>query len=549
MRLNLAPERNAATVASNENASSVRKLRQGVATAFPDATSAAVTMLNAGGNAVDAAVAAAWALSVCEPSGSGLGGHTTALVRRADGTISIIEGASRVPMAATRTTVPRREQHKGRKAATAPSTPAVLGALSSGFGRFDLPRVIAPAIALAKDGFEWTALQRREARWCWNELSESGAYSILARKCGRLRRAGARMRQPLLARTLRRLASRGIEDFYHGRIASEIVRDMAENGGLIAAEDLAVAGIPLHRQPVSVDYGGCRLFTTAPPAGGVTLLQALKLAEALDESARSEAPQRSICTVLDAVYGAFAFRERWPLRPDEFSKSVRDWMLSDQLIAEMAEKLSAAGPRPALETCAEPSGETTHLCTADAEGNVVMLTQSIQSLFGAKVAHPELGFFYNNYLTTCVRHSGPNELAPGGIPRSNICPTLALDENNRPRLAIGAAGSRRIVSSVLQVIRRVLKDGQALQAAVDAPRGHALLNSSVWVERPALDDATGSSLEARYARVVGRNPHDYKMGCVQALAWDRDEVASAAADPRRDGRAWTALIDARGEEA
>ena len=513
--------------------------RQGVATAFPDATDAASRVLAAGGNAADAAAAAGWALAVCEPSGSGIGGHATALIRTADGRMAVLEGKARAPSAATMCSVSRAEQHKGRKAAVVPSMPAVLAELSTRFGRLDSASAITPAIALAEYGFEWTRLQRREARWCWKHLSDTGAQAILAGRRGRPLKAGDRLRQPLLARTLARMARHGVADFYRGGIAREILRDMAENDGLMTAEDLKAASNPALREPVSIGYRGHTLFTTPPPAGGVTLLQGLKLVDRLQDRYGAGSRAAELSALLDAVYSAFVFRERWPLEPFEFTPSVRDWMLGDDVVAEMAERLKPDERREPVERGPEPPGDTTHLCVADADGNIVALTQSIQSLYGAKVAHPTLGFFYNNYLTTCLRQARPNGLAPTCVPRSNICPTLAVDARNRPRLALGAAGSRRIVSAVLQVMRRVLDQGSSVQAAVDAPRGHALLNGKVWVERPALDAELLELLERRYDRVVCRSPQDYKMGCVQALAWDDDGVVSAAADPRRDGFAWT----------
>jgi gamma-glutamyltranspeptidase / glutathione hydrolase len=121
------------------------------------------------------------------------------------------------------------------------------------------------------------------------------------------------------------------------------------------------------------------------------------------------------------------------------------------------------------------------------------------------------------------------------MPRSNVCPTIALDENGCPKLAIGAAGSRRIVSATLQVIRRVLGNGEDLQAALSAPRAHALLNGKAWVERSGLTGALQSRLDGRFRQVIARKQHDYKMGCVQAISWDDEHSASAAADPRRDG--------------
>ncbi len=507
-----------------------------VATAFPAATDIAVAILNAGGNAMDAAAAAAWALSVCEPSGSGLGGQTTALIRTRDGRMLVLDGHSRAPRRANRRTISAVAQDAGRRATTVPSTPIVLQALSDQFGKLPVSAAIEPAVALAETGSALTRLQRREIKWCWKALKASGSSELFLDPKGRLLKSGMTLRQPRLAATLRRLQLQGVDDFYRGALAQDIASDMSEHGGLIDMEDLAAAEAPPVRDPVEVGFAGYRVLSTPPTSGGVTLLQALKLSERLiAKNRRGDPTAHELEAVLDAVYAAFAFRERWPLAADEFTPSIQDWMLGDGLIDDLVGTLRTQARRPAIERGAEAAGETTHLCVADAAGNVVALTQSIQSLYGAKVAHPSLGFFYNNYLTTCVRYRHPNRLAAGCIPRSNVSPAIILDKDGSPRLAVGAAGSRRIVSATLQVIRRVLAGGEILSDAIAAPRGHALLNGKAWVEEPSLSKALRASLAGRYRQVIARKTHDYKMGCVQAISWDGDGKISAAADPRRDG--------------
>ncbi len=507
-----------------------------VATAFPAATEIAADVLCAGGNAADAAAAAAWALCACEPSGSGLGGQTTALILTRDGQARVLDGHSRAPARASLRTISAAGQRTGRTATTIPSTPMVLQALSEGFGTLSTSAAIEPAAALADRGHEFTRLQRREVKWCWNVLRASGAKDIFLGRNGRLLKSGKALRQPRLSATLQRLIQHGVGDFYNGALSREIVADMSDHGGLIDTADLAAVAAPPVRDPVETRFAGHRILSTPPTSGGVTLLQALKLSEALAAELRpSGAAGWEVDVVLDAVYAAFAFRKRWPLAPEEFTSSVQNWMLGDALTDDLARELSAQKRRRAIERGDEAAGETTHLCVADADGNVVALTQSIQSLFGAKVAHPSLGFFYNNYLTTCVRHRHPNRLAGGCTPRSNVCPTIALDGNGHPKLAIGAAGSRRIVSATLQVIRRVLCNGEDLSAALSAPRAHALLNGRAWIEGPDLTEALQARLGGRYRQVIARRPHDYKMGCVQAISWDDEGRACAAADPRRDG--------------
>jgi gamma-glutamyltranspeptidase/glutathione hydrolase len=202
------------------------------------------------------------------------------------------------------------------------------------------------------------------------------------------------------------------------------------------------------------------------------LLQALKVIERLAPDGFEKSSDAWYETMADVVYAVFGFRERWPIHAVDFTPSVRRWLLGDELAGELANGIRCTSLHEPLETGDEPPGDTTHLSVADTQGNVVALTQSVQSLFGSKVAHPKLGFFYNNYLVTCPRYRHPSQLAGGCTPRSNVTPTLVMARDSagsktggdispapRPVLAIGAAGSRRIISATLQVLSGILDGG------------------------------------------------------------------------------------------
>lgn len=482
-----------------------QRTRQGaVATAFPDATRAAGSVLAAGGNAVDAAVAAAWALSVCEPAGSGLGGQTTMIVAWPGARALIIDGHSHAPAAASRETISVRQQRNGRRAATVPSTVATLAHAHRRFGSIPWAGTLEAAVAIADDGFRVTALQRRQIGWIASGLRAWAKPSPWlpdnAPPC-----AGALLRQPALAATLRRIAREGPEDFYTGEIGRAIADDMARHGGLITADDLASLSLPIERTPIALGWRRHRIVTAPAPGGGPTLLRALEAFDAQPAAADRNAWYEAIAS---AVFDAFAERE------------------SDAAVC------GAGRPRTAGT---EPPGETTHLVVMDGEGMVVSLTQSIQSVFGAKVMHPTLGFFYNNYLRTCPRADHPNALGARCRPRSNATPTVVFDDAGHPVLALGAAGSRRIISSILQVIARVLDEGASVDAAIRAARLHPLVDGDVWVEAPALTPALAARLERRFSRIRTKRALDYTMGAVQALRVSADGRVSAAADPRRDG--------------
>lgn len=510
------------------------------ATAFPEATEAALEILRAGGNAVDAAVAAAWTLSVCEPSASGLGGQTTLLVYHANGTVRIIDGHSHAPAAVSPNSVSRRQQRVGHRACTIPSTPATLAYAQRKYGVLLPARALDPAIRTAEDGFGITQLQRRQIRWVVGDLRKHGATADLLLLNGEPPPVGHIFRQPRLAGTLRRLATQGVEDFYHGNMAHAIAEDMRRHGGLISTNDLSAFALPVEREPLWVSYRGLRAVSVPPPGGGVQLFLALKVLEQLlppDNALDSAAWYEAIAL---ATYAAWRERERGPISPAALTPSVRSWLFSEERIRQVATGIREENLADHRTRVAEGPGDTTHLTVADRDGNVVALTQSIQSVFGAKVANPQLGFVYNNYLCTCPRRQHPYGLSGNCMPQSNAAPTLVFQDSSRgcvPMLALGGAGSRRITSALLQVISSVVDRGRAVDEAVATPRIHALLSRKVWIEEPAADPELIANLLGRFAEVRIMPARSYKLGAVQALLCSPEGKVQAAADPRRDGTA------------
>jgi gamma-glutamyltranspeptidase / glutathione hydrolase len=508
------------------------------ATAFPAASEAAAGILRAGGNAIDAAVAAAWALSVCEPSGSGLGGQTTILIRLADGTLRVIDGTSRAPEAVSKKRVSRKDQLRGYRACTIPTTPATLEFAQRRYGVLPRAAVMEPAIRLAEEGYAVTGLQHRQMKMCRKALLATDAAGRLFLKAGRPYRTGDIFRQAELAVTLRRLARAGAEDFYRGRLAEAIAEDMRQNGGLMTTADLAEYEGPLECEPLAIVYGDYRVFGVVPPSGGMQTLLGLKILEHLASDERNRQPDGWYEILAEVTHAVFRDRKRFVFHPRDAAAAALSQHLGDERISEIAEHIRARRDEPVAGADREGPGETTHLCTADGLGNVVTLTQSIQSLYGAKVANGRLGFLYNNYLSTCKRRAHPYQLDSGCIPLSNASPTLVLErgENgDRPVLAIGAAGSRRIVSSILQVITGVLNRGMSLEEAVRMPRIHGLLSRKVYLERPAASESLLRHLSRRFRGVTIKAAYSNFMGGVQAIQCLNDRKYVGMSDPRRDG--------------
>ena len=517
-----------------------------VATAFPAATDAALEIFRAGGNAIDAAVAAAWALCVCEPSASGLGGQSTILIRSGGGQVTVVDGHSHAPVMASLSSIRRSAQRVGYCACTVPSTAATLGYAQKKWGALSLKDVMKPAIALAEEGYAITRLQHRQLVWVMGYLSASTSAARLFLKNGVPLAVGEIFQQKELAATLRRLAECGVEDFYDGEIARSICEDMREHGGLITQKDLAGLALPVERDPLWISYRGCRVATAPPPGGGMQLCLALKILERIHTNVCDSLSDWYI-NIAETIYEVFRERERLPFKPGELSLQLQDLILgdahADELASSILKRRNALSDSRSLDSATgwggdhEP-GDTTHLCVADEEGNVVALTQSIQSLFGAKVANARLGFLYNSYLCTCPRKPHPYQLSSRCSPQSNVAPTIVFKsdfQQDRPFLALGAAGSRRITSSVLQVLSNVIDRQMHLQAAIDLPRVHSLLSGKVWLENPAATDELLERLRSRFRRVVIKQQHHYKLGAVQGVQLFDNGGAIGGADPRRDG--------------
>jgi gamma-glutamyltranspeptidase/glutathione hydrolase len=511
-----------------------------VVTAFPLATAAGLELLRAGGNAIDAAVGAAWALCACEPSASGLGGHTVLLIHFADGTTRAIDGHSCAPFAASLDIVSPSQQRRGYRSCTIPSTPATLDWVQRRYGALSRDRVMAPAIRIAEEGHAITPLQHRQIAWVADALRQSSSAELFLRD-GLPPGVGCTFRQPKLALTLRRMADLGIEEFYDGAIARQVAVDMQSNGGLLTEADLRNYGAPAEMEPVSTVYRDHRVVSVPPPGGGLQLLLALNILAQLAPSGFNSSDEDWHEAIVLAASAVFRERELRPHAPGGPTHAVRRQHLSEAYARRIA--VDAIGPQRSsarMNDAAEEPGDTTHLSACDRYGNIAMLTQSIQSVFGAKVAHRDLGFLYNNYLCTCPRYSHPYALRPGCRPRSNIAPTLVLQVDRgavRPLLALGAAGSRRIISAILQVVSGVIDCGLDIAEAVSSPRVHGLIGRKVWIERPAASDLLLARLRARGREPIVKSRLNFAMGSVQALQFLPDASVKGAADPRRDGNA------------
>jgi gamma-glutamyltranspeptidase/glutathione hydrolase len=442
-----------------------------VVTGSPYATEAGVRMLEAGGNAVDAAVAAAFALAVAEPTQSGLGGRTQILIRMADGTLHAIDGTTQVPAGYDPATAPPGEHGYG--AIAIPGTVAALTRALQEHGTSSLGVVMEPAVAWARGGI---ALPVGEVRRIAEVAPEIDPASEVARvflgRDGVAPESGSILVQPDLARVLETVAAGGADVFYRGAIARAIAEDIAANGGFVAASDLAeyrALDSPVGRGRFrDLDVVGSYL-----PAAGVTVAEILDVLDHLPPMDNEDA--RWVATLSEALLAGFEDRETAEHMPEDQAVA---WLTSDSLADRRAHEVTdrvhtrlegggadlMASPRAGDDGSQHPF--TTHVSVADTFGNTVALTQSLGPTMGARVVTPGLGFLYASTLGGYLSGGGP-----GYRPWSSQAPLIVL-RDGRPLLVIGGAGARRILSALVVTLVRWRDGGVDLEEAMAGARLH-----------------------------------------------------------------------------
>ncbi len=534
----------------------------------PLAVKAGLEILDAGGTAADAAAATAFALAVVYPQAGNLGGGGFAVwVPEGDGARAraldfretapwalsandyLDETGSPIPGASTDTHL----------AVGTPGTPAGLVALVEEAGSLPLGRVMAPAIRLAREGFAVDPhLARDLARADLAErLSRHATSRALFYPGGKPLAEGARLRQPELARTLERIARDGTAGFYSGTVAETLTAEMRRGGGRLDATDLANYQ-PLWMEPLRGRFRGYEVITMPPPSsGGVLLLQVLGILDGLPlESERDRAlagqgisaspslSGRALHWWIEALRAGFADRAEH-LGDPRFHDVPLDELLAPEWIAERRVAIGEKA-RPDLSPLVLPVStggtETTHLCVADKEGNAVSLTTTLNSTFGSGILVPGLGFLLNNEMDDFALRPGipnlyglvgseANAVEGGKRPLSTMTPTILLDGGERFAMAIGSPGGPRILSSVAQVLLRVLVHEQSLEDAVRAPRLHQQWRPTRTLVEAGWPEEVLESLRARGHEIQLTEP----FGSVQILQWIRSRAFEGYSDPRRGG--------------
>jgi gamma-glutamyltranspeptidase/glutathione hydrolase len=535
--------------------------RGAVASAHPLASEAAAAVLRQGGNAVDAAVAAALVLSVVEPESSGLGGGGFALVHLArDGRTVALDFREVAPAAA------RPDMFAGSRAERAPSpsldggtSVAVPGAvkgyaeLARRFGTWPLARLVEPAARIAERGFPLGPHFLRAAQGrleCLSSRPTAAGAFLVPGPDGKpaVPEPGHRLRLPALARTLR-LLGRDPDAFYRGKLAGAIVHAARADGGALTLADLAAYRVR-ERAPLTGSYRGYRIASMPLPSSGgaivIGLLQALEHEDPHAGGYRSERFLHAMAEIEKRLYARRALLGDPSFVPSAVGEEAR--MTSPEEAAALA---AAVGQRAAkVEAPAPPqeSSQTSHLSVMDRAGNAVSLTTTVNYGFGSCVVVPEAGFVLNDEMDDFDSAPGvPNAYgavgtgadapAPGKIPLSSMAPTLVFDPAGKPWLAVGSPGGTTIPTTVAQVISHLVDEGMSLSQAVSTPRlHHQWQPDAIQVEPGGLEAETARALVERGHVLLWRlrpwgNPQAVRVtpeGWIEAASDASGEGAPAA---------------------
>lgn len=528
-----------------------------VATVHPLATDAGVDAMRRGGNAVDAIVAAGLTLSVVDSHNSGLGGGCFLLIRRANGAVVAIDGRETAPAKATRDMFLRNGKavaalsETGALAAGVPGEVAAFHQAVTKFGKLPWKDHCLAAAKVAEAGFPVTRNYASRLASVAKDIEKfPSSRTIFLKQDGSPWKAGDILRQPDLAQTFRALAGQGSDWFYRGPFAKATADWMKDNGGLLTEADFAHY-VAKPREPLRTTYRGHEIIGFPPPSsGGVHVAQILNILEPFDLKALGANSPDFVHVVAEAMKLAFADRAHWLGDPD-FAPVPRG-LVDKGYAAQLAKKIDLKRATPVPQHNTPPnatsdifSKHTTHFSAADAEGNWVACTATINTTYGSKVVVPGTGVVLNNEMDDFSAQPGvpnhfglvgaeANAVGPGKRPLSSMSPTIVL-RDGRPILSVGAAGGPTIITQTLLAIIHVVDFGRDPAEALAQPRFHQQWSpDELRIEK---------KFPAELRRELERRGHKLKeldsIGACQAIGLARDgKTFLGAPDPRvTDGKA------------
>jgi gamma-glutamyltranspeptidase/glutathione hydrolase len=480
------------------------------------ATKAGVEVLAAGGNAIDAAIAVAYALAVTHHSAGSLGGGGFMIVHLASGETHAIDYRETAPAKAT-VALNDKQLAAGAHGYLSAPVPGVVAGLELArdkFGSLPRDRLVAPAIALARDGFPYSARQAQVLAWYWARLKKDPVIAaVLGRGAEPLGR-GDRLRQPRLAETLEAIAKSGVDGFYAGEVAKKIADAHRRAGGLVTLEDLAAYRAVL-REPLHFEYRGFDVHTMPPPSmGGVAVMSILRTLSTLTLAPWSSAA--GVHHFVEASKRAYADRRAIGADPDVVDAAIvapRRRALFDAGYYQSREpkiRADAATPSSAIVPLAELSAqqespETTHFSVVDALGNAVACTTTLSAAFGSWRMAPGTGVIFSNAMGA-FSPAGVNVLAPGKRMASSMSPTI-LTRQGAAVAVIGSPGGDTIPGTVAQLAHHLIDHQMTIDEAIEAGRvHHQYLPDEIRMEKDRAPDAALIALLRKMGHSVKLSP-------------------------------------------
>jgi gamma-glutamyltranspeptidase/glutathione hydrolase len=515
-----------------------------VVTNHPLASAAGAEMLAAGGNAIDAAIAAFFTLTVVEPMMVGVLGGGMAHIRLADGSHAVIDGQSTAPLATGATTytpdpraAPGNMDTVGRKNALGPTAVATPGNLMAWcealqrFGTFPLADVVEPAIRHASRGFRVTPYLHECVADCAADMARDPEIARLYLPSGTPITPGVRLVTADYAETLRTIVREGPSALYTGALGRHYAEHMARAGGYISVEDLTNYRT-VTREALRGSYRGFEITGPPPPSSGpLHIVQMLNILEGFDIGALGFGSADTLHLLAEVLKIAFADRAAATADP-AFVKVPVERLLDRAYAADRRGRIDMkhAQSWSAEVAPSDDGGHTTHLTVADGMGNIVASTQTINSLFGARYIVPGTGMIPNNYMFVFDPHPGrAHSIAPGKRITSSMSPVIVL-RDGKPVFALGLPGGLRIFPSVMQALSNLIDHGMNVQEAVEAPR--------IWTQGHALELEAGFSPEV-FQALADRGHPIARVGNVaggmSAIRFADDGTLEGAACWRADG--------------
>lgn len=507
-------------------------------------------IMEKGGNAIDAAVAMGFALGVCEPFTSGLGGGGIATIHTAEGENFFIDFREVAPAAATLDLYVNEDgssngaTQEGGLASGVPGEVAGMLYMLEHYGTMSREEVLEPAIRMATEGFVVT-------QYAANAISDAYDKAVKFPEMQEVYwndsdlpyEAGDVITNPGLAKALQKIADEGADGFYKGEVAQALVDTLAKYGGVMTMEDLANYEVLVH-EPVTGTYRGYQIISSPPPSsGGTHLIEILNILENYDVASMEINSPEYIHLFTEAFKLAFADRAEY--MADTAFAEVPLVGLTDKDYA--AERAALIDLNVAQEfTPGDPSihehTDTTHYSVADAEGNCVAITKTINYYFGSGVMVDGYGFMMNNQMDDFSTDAeSVNKIEPGKKPLSSMSPTVVLNEDGSPYMVLGTPGGTRIFSSIAQVISRVIDSGLSLHDAICVPKiWNTSSQNKLDYETPLKGYEQYEVTQETIDKLVEMGHGEIKTaasGAVQAILFQEDGTLYGTADPRQDGKA------------